>query len=169
MNAPAVQPNSSSVPQNFLRRGFHLRRTCGTVQISGKPKQMLRIGHAADLRIVRSAPDAGAAAVHNGNRHAQPPPDLIHSANHGFLRLHREPAAPAAGAAELITLEIPDIPPPVRRVAVRCLIFSDRRVHPSSRYSRKKRPLRLGTRYAVLPEPFLLLENQAPLPRFSGR
>ena len=113
MNAPAIKPDSAGMPKDFLRYGLHLRRTCGTVQISGKPKQMLRIGHAADLGIVRRAPDAGAAAVHNGNRHTQPMPDFVHGTYHGFLWFHREPTTTATGAPEFRTLEIPDILPPV--------------------------------------------------------
>ena len=75
---------------------------------------MLRIGHTADLRIVRRTPHAGTTAVHNGNRDTQPVANLVHGTCDGFLRLHRETAAAAAGAAKFGTLEIPDILPPVR-------------------------------------------------------
>mgnify|MGYP006871931173 CR=1 FL=1 len=114
MNAPAIKPDSAGMPKDFLRYGLHLRRTCGTVQIGRQPIQMLRIGHTADLRIVRRTPNAGTAAIHNGNRHTQPMPDFVHGTYHGFLWFHREPTTTATGALEFRTLEIPDILPPVR-------------------------------------------------------
>ena len=91
---------------------------------------MLRIGHAADLGIVRRTPDAGAAAVHDRDWDTQPPPDLIHSANHGLLRLYREPAAAAAGAPEFLPGEVLDVVPErpgFRRVTALRLLYLYRR------------------------------------------
>nr|DAG83374.1 MAG TPA: hypothetical protein [Caudoviricetes sp.] len=158
MNAPAVQPNAASAPHDILRHGFHLRRTYSTVQISGKPKQMLRVSHAANLGIVSRTPDAGTTAVHNGNRDAQPVPDFIYSTHHGFLRLHREPTAAAAGASKFLPGEILDIVPErpgFRRVAAFRLLHLYRRPGDST----NQHFLGSRTRYPVHGKPVVSLKR----------
>ena len=113
---------------------------------------MLGVGHTPNLRVVRRAPHAGTAAVHNGYRDAKPVADLVHGTRDGFLRLHRESAAAAAGAAKFGTLEIPDILPPVCAACLGDILgvpghlpggdhLPDTRFRPDAEYPVRRKPV----------------------------